>query len=88
MILIYSHGGFGWFELCLQLWFCGTTDGIIMSHPQGEMIGLLPESHKNQDASVANKNPWTCENLSEIPGKILRKIRGNLSMEVYRWENQ
>jgi len=67
MILIYSHGGFGWFELCLQLWFCGTTDGIIMSHPQGEMIGLLPESHKNQDASVANKNPWTCENPSEIP---------------------
>ena len=29
MILIYSHGGFGGFELCLQLENCGTSDGII-----------------------------------------------------------
>ena len=68
-----SHGGFGGFEVCLQLGH----------HPQGEMIGLLPESHKNQDASANQKPPLghvRCS--SEIPGKILRKIGGNLSMEV------
>ena len=88
-----SHGGFGGFELCLQLelWDYWWDHNVIMGLWYIVMVRVMSPKVRWSDcclrATRTRTHPQTntlghVRFSSEIPGKILRKIRGNLSMEV------